>query len=80
MDFSMHMLNRWVHTHRSPLVAELPRCVFRGYLCLSQRESIMTLQGPPAVDFELPDANGQTHRLADYAGRWLLMVFHRHLG
>jgi hypothetical protein len=28
----------------------------------------------------LPDTNGRTHRLADYAGRWLLMVFHRHLG
>lgn len=35
--------------------------------------------GAPAVDFELPDTEGRTHRLADYAGRWLLMVFHRHL-
>ena len=33
-----------------------------------------------AVDFALPDADGHVHRLADFRGRWLLMVFHRHLG
>ena len=37
-------------------------------------------QGSPAVEFELKDIEGKTHRLADYAGRWLLLVFHRHLG
>ena len=36
--------------------------------------------GLPAVDFCLRDANGIEYRLADYAGKWLLMVFHRHLG
>jgi len=36
--------------------------------------------GSPAVDFELQDADGRVHRLADYAGDWLLLVFHRHLG
>jgi len=36
--------------------------------------------GTPAIPFELPDANGRTHRLADYQGDWLLLVFHRHLG
>lgn len=36
--------------------------------------------GRPAEDFELIDAEGQVHRLADYAGNWLLLVFHRHLG
>ncbi len=36
--------------------------------------------GSPAIDFELPDADGVIHRLAQYAGSWLLVVFHRHLG
>jgi hypothetical protein len=40
MDFSMHMLNRWVHTHRSPLVAALPRCAF-CYLLLEEIERSM---------------------------------------
>lgn len=34
----------------------------------------------PAVDFALPDTHGDTHRLSDFADRWLLLVFHRHLG
>jgi peroxiredoxin len=33
-----------------------------------------------AIDFELVDANGARHTLAQYRGRWLLLVFHRHLG
>ena len=32
-----------------------------------------------AVPFELTDTRGQVHRLADYHGRWLLLVLHRHL-
>ena len=36
--------------------------------------------GRSAVDFELQDTAGNTHRLADFHGRWLLLVFHRHLG
>ena len=32
-----------------------------------------------APDFVLPDTDGVVHRLDDYAGRWLLLVFHRHL-
>ncbi len=32
-----------------------------------------------AVPFELADTNGETRRLAEFAGRWLLVVFHRHL-
>ena len=35
--------------------------------------------GNPAVAFELDDTGGRTHRMEDYAGRWLLIVFHRHL-
>ena len=33
-----------------------------------------------AVDFKLPDIDGNTYRLADFEGKWLLLVFHRHLG
>lgn len=40
----------------------------------------MSLVGKPAVEFSLVDTAGTVHRLADYAGRWLLLVFHRHLG
>jgi len=36
--------------------------------------------GKPAAPFDLPDADGRAHTLADYTGRWLLLVFHRHLG
>lgn len=38
------------------------------------------LTGKPAVDFRLPDSGGHFHRLEDYRGCWLLMIFHRHLG
>lgn len=38
------------------------------------------LTGSPALPFALPDSRGELHRLADYRGRWLLLVFHRHLG
>jgi len=33
-----------------------------------------------AVDFALADTHGDTHTLSDHRGRWLLLVFHRHLG
>ena len=33
-----------------------------------------------AIDFDLQDFDGQRWRLEDFAGQWLLMVFHRHLG
>jgi peroxiredoxin len=39
----------------------------------------MNLESRPAIDFALPDTAGAMHRLADYRGRWLLLVFHRHL-
>ncbi len=39
----------------------------------------MSLVGKPAVDFALTDTEGKVRRLEDYAGRWLLLVFHRHL-
>jgi peroxiredoxin len=36
--------------------------------------------GSPAVEFALEDTAGTVHRLEDYRHRWLLMMFHRHLG
>lgn len=38
------------------------------------------LTGKPAITFTLPDSNGHIHRLEEYRGHWLLLVFHRHLG
>lgn len=35
--------------------------------------------GYPAAPFELMDVNGLQHRLDEFVGSWLLMVFHRHL-
>jgi len=37
-------------------------------------------EGALAFDFEIKDIHGKLHRYADYKGKWLLMVFHRHLG
>ena len=36
-------------------------------------------EGQPAVPYALPDTAGRTRRLEDHAGRWRLLVFHRHL-
>jgi peroxiredoxin len=33
----------------------------------------------PAPSFALKDSAGTLHRLEDYAGKWLLLIFHRHL-
>lgn len=38
------------------------------------------LTGRPAPAFHLTDSTGAEHRLEEYRGRWLLLVFHRHLG
>lgn len=40
----------------------------------------MDLTGKPALPFALADSRGNIHHLADHAGHWLLLVFHRHLG
>lgn len=39
-----------------------------------------TLTGKPAVPFTLKDSDGKQHCLDEYKGKWLLLVFHRHLG
>lgn len=36
--------------------------------------------GTPAVPFDVADVTGTRHTLAQYPGRWLWLVFHRHLG
>jgi peroxiredoxin len=37
------------------------------------------LVGRQAVPFALRDVTGREHRLEDYRGRWVLLMFHRHL-
>lgn len=34
------------------------------------------MDGQPAPTFSLPDQNGETHSLEDYAGRWLVLYFY----
>jgi peroxiredoxin len=41
---------------------------------------MVSREGSPAHKFALADAAGHVHRPEDYAGSWLLLVFHRHLG
>jgi len=41
---------------------------------------MLNLTNKPAIPFSLPDSTGRIHSLEQYAGGWLLMVFHRHLG
>jgi peroxiredoxin len=40
---------------------------------------VATLVGKKAREFDLRDTAGIRHCLADFAGSWLLLVFHRHL-
>ena len=40
------------------------------------RPGAQRLEGSAASDFALPDQDGQTHRLGDYAGRWLVLYFY----
>lgn len=40
------------------------------------RPSERPAEGSLAPDFALQDQNGKTHRLADYAGRWLVLYFY----
>ncbi len=35
--------------------------------------------GQVAAPFELQDTTGKVRRLGDFAGQYLLLVFHRHL-
>ena len=40
------------------------------------RPGAQRLEGSAAPDFGLTDQSGQTHRLGDYAGRWLVLYFY----
>jgi hypothetical protein len=51
---------------------------------MAEREVVsrfsMNMVGRAAIPFHLNDCNGVERRLEDFRGRWLLLVFHRHLG
>ena len=49
-------------------------------ISIERENSMQNRVGKPAVPFDLDDMQGQPHRLEDYRGYWLLLVFHRHLG
>jgi peroxiredoxin len=51
--------------------------VVGGVLTMTRSQGLLV--GKPAVPFALADVHGNTHRLEDYRGQWLLLVFHRHL-
>lgn len=38
------------------------------------------MNGQKAIGFELKDTAGLVHNLEGSEGRWLLLLFHRHLG
>ena len=40
------------------------------------RPGSQRVEGSAAPDFSMQDQNGQTHRLSDYAGRWLVLYFY----
>jgi peroxiredoxin len=42
-------------------------------------EKVKVGLGGPAPPFALKDTTGTLHRLEEYAGQWLLLIFHRHL-
>ena len=37
----------------------------------------MLESGTKAPDFELPDQNGEMHKLSDYAGKKVILYFYR---
>ncbi len=40
----------------------------------------MEMTGKKAVTFHLKDGHNNKFEMKDFEGRWLLLVFHRHLG
>ncbi len=58
------------------IVLSLPR----EFLILGPQLLFCELPMQPALPFELLDTLGNVHRLSDSRGRWLILVFHRHLG
>jgi hypothetical protein len=45
-----------------------------------QGAAMNDLTGKNAESFAIYDSNGCLHTQKEYAGSWLLLVFHRHLG
>ena len=50
-------------------------CFFTPLLTLMGVNVSAAEVGKPAPDFELPGSDGQTHRLADYRGRHVVLAF-----
>jgi peroxiredoxin len=44
-----------------------------------RRMNVKAARHKRAIPFELRDHSGRLHTLEDFAGLWLLLVFHRHL-
>ncbi len=53
----------------------LLNCFFAPLLTLLGATAFAAQMGKPAPDFELPGSDGQTHRLADYRGRHVVLAF-----
>jgi len=47
-----------------------------GPIAIIQAHGFMLKTGQKAPEFELEDEQGRTFRLADHAGKWLLLVFY----
>ena len=47
---------------------------------MSHRKKMRSLKNQAAIPFTLKDTQGREHTLHDSKGRWLLLLFHRHLG
>ena len=58
-------------------LSELARKASEAWLrATNGRFSDMPAVGDPAPEFSLPDQEGQTHRLTDYRGRWVVLFFY----
>ena len=53
-------------------LAETPRDRFANHGAHAAGPKV----GEAAPDFSLPDQNGQTHKLSDYRGKWLVLYFY----
>lgn len=48
---------------------------FTGFLTYFYQEIASVAPGQPAVDFNLPDRDGNTHEMADFRGKYVLLDF-----
>jgi peroxiredoxin Q/BCP len=68
-------LQRWNAMMKILVVLVLSVLFFVAYQALSVAADVPKA-GSPAPDFNLPDAQSKNHRLADYAGKWLVLYFY----